>query len=241
MKNLKVFCIGCTHGFHESIKIPDGIDMIIHTGDESNYKNVYLNKEECLNFLTWFGNLNVKYKIFVAGNHSTAIYQKHITKKDIESYGIIYLEDESVEIEGLHIYGTPWTPTFFDWSFMRDRGKMERVWDAIDPFQCDILVTHGPAKGFLDTSYDRSGKMEYCGCSNLSKKIVNGTLTPFLMVHSHIHDMKGVINYGTRMYNKTTFANVSMVLDGAFDKGIIHNGIIFDIDIENKKIINIEQ
>lgn len=235
MKNLKIFCIGCTHGYHDQIVIPDGTDIMIHTGDATNVKSPIMNVDEMENFLKWYSLVDVKYKIFIAGNHDGSIQAKLISKKYIESFGIIYLEDESIEIEGLNIYGTPWTPRFFDWHFMKDRSKMERVWDAV-PNNTDILVTHGPAKGFLDCSYNRKGELEFCGCSNMATQIKREKLSPMLIVHSHIHDCKDIINFGIRSFNKTTIANVSSLMDGRFDKGLVHNGILFEV--EDKKIIN---
>lgn len=236
MKNkLKVFCIGCTHTLHDQIIIPDGVDIMIHTGDATNVKSPIMNVDEMKNFLEWYSLVNVKYKIFVAGNHDGSIQARLISKKYIESFGIIYLEDESVEIEGLNIYGTPWTPRFFDWYFMKDRSKMERVWDAV-PSNTDILVTHGPAKGILDCSYSRKGELEFCGCANMKTQIKREMLNPMLIVHSHIHDCEDIINFGIRSFNKTIIANVSSVLDGHFEKGLIHNGILFEV--ENKKIVN---
>ena len=43
----------------------ENIDLIIHSGDESNSRDMYKNKEECLDFLTWYENLKIKNKIFV--------------------------------------------------------------------------------------------------------------------------------------------------------------------------------
>jgi len=236
MKKLRIYAVGCTHQFHDNLIIPENVDIMLHTGDATNVKSPIMNVEEMKNFLEWYSSLDIKYKVFVAGNHDTSIEAGLIKKNYIESFGIIYLQDTSVNIEGLNIYGTPWTPRFSDWAFMKDRSKMERVWDAV-PIDTDILVTHGPAKGFLDTSRNRDGSMEFCGCANLAKKLINKQLSPSLMVHSHIHDCKGIVNFGIRSFNETVLANVSSVLDGHFTKGLIHNGILFES--EDKKITKV--
>lgn len=238
-KQLRIFCIGCTHSFHGMINIPENIDMIIHTGDESNYRNAIMNERECRDFLEWFSTRDVKYKIFVAGNHSSAIYEKLITKNEIETMGINYLENDFVVIEGLHIHGTPHTPNFNDWCFMKDRGKMDQVWSNVSE-NVDILVSHGPARYILDLAYDRSGRLEFCGDKSLFTHIKKEIFKPKLCVHSHIHDNEDVTNYGTRQFNETLFANVAMVKDGQFSRGITHGGIVFNIDLETKQIVKTE-
>ena len=39
----------------------------------------------------------------------------------------IYLQDSSIEIYGLKIYGTPWQPEFCGWAFNLPRGQVENV------------------------------------------------------------------------------------------------------------------
>ena len=36
----------------------------------------------------------------------------------------IYLEDSSIQIYGLKIYGTPWQPEFCGWAFNLPRGQV---------------------------------------------------------------------------------------------------------------------
>ena len=105
-----IWAISDTHGYHEQLEIPSGIDMIIHSGDCSNNINPYLNENEVRQFIDWYKEVPVKPKIYVAGNNDGSIEKRLITKKDFEDAGIIYLEDEIVEIEGLYIYGNPYVP-----------------------------------------------------------------------------------------------------------------------------------
>ncbi|KAG4078701.1 hypothetical protein HA402_015291 [Bradysia odoriphaga] len=62
----------------------------------------------------------------------------------------IYLEDESIELFGLKIYGTPWQPEFCNWAFNVPRGEQCLAkWNQI-PDGIDILITHTPPVGHGD-------------------------------------------------------------------------------------------
>ncbi len=56
--------------------------MIIHSGDCSNNINPYFNENEVRQFIDWYKEVPVKYKIYVAGNHDTSIEKRLVTKKD---------------------------------------------------------------------------------------------------------------------------------------------------------------
>jgi len=230
--NIKVLHISDTHTYHGLLSIPDDIDMIIFSGDESNPKNPYLNEQEARNFLCWYQSLNIKYKIFIAGNHSTAIEKGLLTKEYIESLGIIYLENSSIEIEGINIYGSPITPTFGEWSYMMKRSKLHDVWSLI-PGNTHILVVHGPPKGVLDLSYDMYGKLEFCGCLSLKKRI--NIIKPILVCFGHIHNNEDIINTGVLIRDNITYSNAAAVKDGKFGR-IEHNGNLFNIDLKTKEV-----
>jgi len=40
-------------------------------------------------------------------------------------HGIVYLEEESFTIpgKGIQIWGSPWTPEFYEWAFNGQRGQ----------------------------------------------------------------------------------------------------------------------
>ena len=75
----------------------------------------------------------------------------------------IYLENSSVVIEGVKIYGTPYIPNMSDLPgekkeymcqfdndyFYRSEEKLAEIFATIDP-DTNILVTHTPPKGHLD-------------------------------------------------------------------------------------------
>lgn len=211
-----------THGFHESFKVPDiEIDIAVHSGDESNAKNPAFNANECLDFLEWYSQFPAKHKVLVAGNHSTAIATGLVSRKTIESFGIIYLEHEYTEIEGIKIFGSPYTPTFRDWVFIKDRKVINRLWDTVvEP--ADIVVLHGPPKGILDLAYADNRILEKCGDNSLHTMI--DRVNPKLVLFGHIHDNNNNLNFGVFSRNGRTYSNGSAVKDGHFTLGIVNHG-----------------
>lgn len=225
---MKIWHISDTHTFHGLLSVPENIDMVIFSGDCSNPKEPYVNEQQVRNFITWFDSLKIKHKIFVAGNHDTSIEKGLITEDNFHQCCIHYLENDFVEIEGLKIWGSPHTPTFGDWAFMKSREKLIRVWDTI-PSDTDIVIVHGPPKGILDCSYDYRNNVEFCGCSALKKTLLN-RVRPKLMCFGHIHNNKDIINAGTMKLSKykTIFSNGSVVTDGKFGE-LSSNGNIIEL------------
>lgn len=212
----KIWHISDTHSYHELLKVPE-VDIVIHSGDFSNFYDVYKNEPEALNFLHWYGNLNIKYKVLIAGNHDAYAFKVNKEfKKWCKHYNIIYLENESVEIEGIKIFGTPITPTFGNWYFQKSRDKLDKFWSNI-PEDIDILVIHGPPKGVLDLSYNRDHKLEFCGCNALKRHVVH-RLNLKMCLFGHIHNNKDIINSGTMKLSikDTIFSNGSVLCDGKF-------------------------
>jgi Icc-related predicted phosphoesterase len=227
---MKIYHISDTHTYHDQLTIPEGIDMVIHSGDCSNPRDPYNNEPEVRNFIHWFKSLPIKHKVYVAGNHDTSIEKKLVTKKDFTDAGIIYLEDDLVEIQGVMIYGNPYTPQFGQWAFMKDRVKLDRYWTQAMPGYVDILVTHGPPKGILDKSYDRNNYLECCGDKSLLNKVLE--VQPAYHLFGHIHNCKDIVNAGMQKLSTcdTWFSNGSVVTDGKFGT-LSSNGNIIEIDI----------
>ena len=213
------------HCNHDQITIPDDIDIVIHSGDATNHRDPIRNEPEMHKFLTWFTALPIQHKIFVAGNHDTSIERGLVRSEYIEECGIHYLYNSDITIEGLKIWGSPFTPTFGNWAFMMNRAKINRVWQLI-PDDADIVVTHGPPKGILDSTYSRDNLVELCGCSALRKRIQN--VEPQLMCFGHIHNLKDLTNAGTKRVAgfKTIFSNGSCCKDRKMGVITNHGNII---------------
>jgi Icc-related predicted phosphoesterase len=177
---MRLVFLSDTHGFKLHHPVPDG-DVLVHCGDFSK-----LGKEkELLAFKEWFFSYPHLQKIFVAGNHDL-MFEKDPAKARSLVDGGIYLRDESITIEGFKIYGSPWTPEFYSWAFMRPRGAaMKDLWEKI-PLDTDILLTHGPAMGVLDHVPDKD---EHVGCEELRVRLA--VVRPSIHVFGHIHESYG--------------------------------------------------
>lgn len=61
----------------------------------------------------------------------------------------IYLQDSSVTLYGIKVYGTPWQPWFGGWAFNLERGEtILEKWNLI-PNDADIVMSHGPPLGLI--------------------------------------------------------------------------------------------
>lgn len=227
---MKIWCISDTHAFHEELIVPQGIDMIIHSGDFSNPKSPALNLNEATNFLVWFDNIKeVKYKLFICGNHDTSFEANLIRKKDIKQFypSITYLFHETIEIEGIKIFGSPYTPEFNGWAFNVKRAKLFNYWEQIEE-GTDIVITHGPPMGVLDLCSRQDGSgYEQVGCRSLMKHIER--VKPKYHIFGHVHSEKGIHNSGTKTISglETVFVNASMLELRSNQK--VNNGFVIEI------------
>lgn len=225
---MRIWHISDTHGYHDLLTIPNGIDMVIHSGDCSNPRDPYNNEPEVRKFIDWFKALPIKHKVYVAGNHDTSIERGLVTIADFGEAGIIYLENDYITIENVKIFGSPYTPFFNNWAFNKQRNKLERMWRLAIHSDCDIIVTHGPPQGVLDKSYDQSRLLECCGDKSLLNRVLE--IQPAYHLFGHIHNCKEIVNAGIQKLSNydTLFSNGSVVTDGKFGK-LSSNGNILEI------------
>jgi Icc-related predicted phosphoesterase len=216
----KIVVISDTHGQHLGMQIPDG-DILIHCGDFCSHGR-YI---DALRFVNWFGTHPHKHKIFIAGNHDFGFQHLNTIAPEYIEKGVNYLFDSSVEIDEIKFYGSPWQPEFYNWAFNLPRNgkELEEKWNNI-PDDTDILITHGPAWGTLDTVVNRRDMN--LGCEMLAKRLE--VVKPLIHSCGHIHT-----GYGYVEKNGTHFFNASIL-----DERYRHNQKPFDITInlENKQI-----
>jgi Icc-related predicted phosphoesterase len=232
MKKLNVLAISDTHNFHLNLNRNwEDYDIIIHTGDFSNSKDKYFNVNEVLNFLTWYNDLPIQYKIVIPGNHDTSLEVSKLVNLD-QFPNIIILNHEEVIIEDIKFFGSPFTPTFGEgWAFNKARNKIQNYWKQI-PTDTQILLTHGPPKGILDTTIRQGKFLECVGDGSLLSYVMK--IKPLVHIFGHIHDNKIISNFGVRKISNcnTYFINASCMKDGK--EGIINNhGVEFQILIQD--------
>lgn len=192
---MKIVAISDTHNQLSKIKypIPDG-DILIFTGDISGNSLEELNVKHFNEFLL---RLPHKHKVCIAGNHDF-IFQKKDGHELLKGKGIHYLEDESVIIDGIKFYGTPYQPYFYNWAFnIKAEEDLAAKWSLI-PDDTDILLTHNAPYGILDLAEYRN---EHTGCRKLLERLKQ---LPNLKAHcfGHIHE-----SYGLEKIEETIFVN----------------------------------
>lgn len=196
----RIVCLSDTHNCTGEIEVPDG-DILIHSGDATITGPV----EEVKRFNRWFAGLPHKYKIFVTGNHDWLFERNNELARSLLDRSIVYLQDSSVVIAGLKIYGSPWQPRFYDWAFNLMRGaEIAEKWRLI-PNNVEVLITHGPPNKILDSVPTKWG-VDNAGCEELRKRVEDIASHGKLKLHvfGHIH-----CGYGTHEEFGIRFVNAS--------------------------------
>ena len=146
---MEIVFISDTHGLHRELELPEG-EVIIHGGDISDHGT----KKEVVDFLDWLSKLDFPVKIFIGGNHDVYLDENPVDLLELIPQNLIYLRNNSTEINGIKIWGSPITPDFERWAFGKPRSEMKEHWKYM-PNEIDILLTHTPPLGILDRSSER--------------------------------------------------------------------------------------
>ena len=192
-----VVCISDTHQ-HQPL-VPDG-DLLVHAGDLTDYGTF----EEIQSQLDWLAKLPHKHKVVIAGNHDRLLDPEYIarfpdkicevegaSRADLNWHDLVYLNNSSKTLRFANgreviIFGSPWTPDCGAFAFQYP--PIRDVWTGAIPRGTDILLTHGPPKGYLD--------LEGKGCPHLIGEIA--AKRPRLVVFGHIHSGHGEEKVGYR-------------------------------------------
>lgn len=220
----KIVSFADSHTFHMDLDIEDG-DILIFAGDMTMAGDL----DGILEFNEWIGTLPHPIKIVIAGNHDTYLetHKKNGFNGKKMITNAIYLDEELINIHGINIYGSPYTPSFANMrkglSFYKERGiELKELWDEI-PKETDILLTHGPPYGILDQAYDGSPKGFSVGDKMLLKRVME--IKPKYHIYGHIHEANGIFETGkSQPYGGCTFINASVV-DGNYN--VVNDGRVF--------------
>ena len=231
---IRILCISDTHEKHHKIpkhQLPK-CDIVICAGDFTQFGS----SEGTQSFCEWFSSLDAEYRVVIAGNHEITFddyKNKPMMKSNIERLlrktklplekskqimnefkdKIIYLENESVELYGIKIFGSPMTHYWKEWAFFYPDEKGDEIWSSI-PADTDILVTHTCPLSDIDLMEGR-----HVGCPSLAKAVLR--IQPSLHIYGHLHE-----GYGTAKIGNTKIANVS-ILDKK--RNPVHKPMLFDI------------
>lgn len=188
---MTILRISDTHGLHTKLPGLPAVDVIVHSGDFTFGGS----EQEAIDFMQWFCNLPYKHKVFVAGNHDMCMYGAEKIEGLPEN--VHYLCNSSVVIDGVKFYGVP--------MFMEEAidGTYDRHIRAI-PNDTDVLVTHQPPYGILDSGEYKGKKDYHYGDYLLYARVID--VKPQLHLFGHDHNA-----YGQEEHFGTVFSNAAVV------------------------------
>lgn len=177
---VRVVVVSDTHNRHNSFEIPPG-DVLIHCGDMTNRGSA----PELREVDTWFARQPHTHKLAICGNMDQRLEScasREVRQRFLPSAR--YIEDEEIEVAGLRVYGSPWSPKYCGaWQY-RPGTEAEATWADV-PEGLDILVTHTPPLGILDSV----GRGEHAGCEALKCRLQE--VRPRYHFFGHIHEEGG--------------------------------------------------
>ena len=215
---MRIVLISDTHNQLSKVKVPDG-DLLIHAGDSTGLGTT----REMIDFSKQLRALPHPIKIFVPGNHDWLFERNLSHANEILGKDVHVLVDQEIVVEGIRIFGSPWTPRFYNWAFNLDRGEpLRNKWERI-PEGVDVLVTHGPPYGILDRT--KSG--EHVGCEELRRELHR--IMPKLHVFGHIHQ-----SYGAHREAETSYIN-ACICDENYRP--LHAPLVVQFDPETRSFL----
>lgn len=215
---LRIVCISDIHGWaridangKNVIDIPAG-DVLVCAGDIGSHGY----EREIKAFDLFLATLPHRHKIVIAGNHDLCLEKQGRAQAQTLFNNALYLEDSEVVIEGIKFYGSPWQPEFFDWAFNLPRGKaLAEKW-ALIPNDTDVLITHGPPLGILDSTEEG----EAVGCQDLRQALRR--IKPKLHIFGHIHHSQGIA-----VQDGTTFINACICTESYQpDNSVLYHDVL---------------
>jgi Icc-related predicted phosphoesterase len=137
--------------------------------------------------------------ILIQGNHDkwdNTIFNRH---KHIH-----LLHNESVEINGVSFYGSPFTPQFCNWKWMETEENLYNMWKSTLPESVDVALFHGPPYGYCDnvnqSSYGNTSDSKL-GSKALAVILNERKIKYLFCGHIHSSDKHKIHPSGTEIYN----------------------------------------
>jgi Icc-related predicted phosphoesterase len=201
---MKIVALSDLHG-----TLPDipACDLLLLGGDITPVGNHALDYQaEWLDttFRGWLEGVPTRKIIAVAGNHDFLF--ERAPQRVPARLPWVYLQDSGCEWEGLRFWGSPWQPWFYDWAFNLYETDLVAKW-ALIPAGTDVLVLHGPPRGYGDGVPERNGTVRHTGSPSLLARIE--AVAPRLVIFGHIHEGRGEWRLG-----RTVLANVTISDEG---------------------------
>jgi Predicted phosphoesterases, related to the Icc protein len=201
------------HWFHEN---PG--DLLLFAGD------IQINHEDNgAEFLDFINKLPYIHKVLIFGNHDTNA--EVILERARNQYPeLIILMNEAIVIDGIKIFGSPYSITFGNWSFMDTDENLAKIWAQI-PADTNIVMTHTPPFSCLDLT-ERDSR--HAGSSTLRRRLLEllDQEHAQLKYHvcGHIHEGHGVSRLGS-----SNLCAINASLLDAHNK-LVYSPIVFDYE-----------
>lgn len=179
---MRVVAVADTHCFEAELGALPAGDVFIHAGDLLRRGTL----DELRDVAAWIRGLPHPVKVVVAGNHDWCFVRERAAAVELLGPDVVYLEDAEREVDGVRFWGSPWQPEYHDWAFNLPRGRaLAEKWARI-PSGIDVLITHGPPRGFGD----RAPVAGRAGCEELLQAARR--VRPALHLFGHVHQDGGV-------------------------------------------------
>ncbi|MDD3371012.1 MAG: metallophosphatase domain-containing protein [Alphaproteobacteria bacterium] len=183
---MKIAVISDTHAQWSKLKVPE-CDLLISTGDYSGYQG---NEGEFRFFHKWLNKQPAKHIVSCQGNHEVWVQNNLDKAREIAAEvapRVHFMVEGGLEIEGIKIWCSPVTPMFYNWAWNVNPGAAIQAYWKLIPDDTEILVTHGPPAGILDTCEPDGIPL---GCPSLRERIRELNHLK-LHVFGHIHSSSG--------------------------------------------------
>lgn len=136
---------------------------------------------------------------------------------------LIYLCDNSVEIEGKRFYGSPWIADLKNWAFFLSEDELQKKWSNI-PKKCDVLMTHMPPR------YKGVGEVIQRGQFNTGANYGSESLAKAILERDIRFAISGHVHSGCHSLQESTeghyLANVSLKNE---DYSVQYFPLVFEI------------
>jgi hypothetical protein len=156
-------------------------DVLFHTGDFTNRGT----HQEMANFNAWLGTLRARYEhiVVIIGNHEHNSGAGSDAKTVLTN--AVVLDHELITINGLRIFGSPWTSGQSNSNPDKDRASdyFEHI-----PENVDVLLTHGPPRHIFDRLEFSS---TWYGSSERLRKRIE-LVKPKAHLFGHVHEQRGL-------------------------------------------------
>ena len=213
---MKLLCLSDLHGNLPHYLSLTPAEVVCIAGDvvpmwatnDNMAENLY-NQAKWLytRFYPWVDSLECDKVVMTWGNHDWIGMEPDLIPK-YAGDKLVTLVDDPYVYNGVKFWGTPWQPIFQHWAFNLPESDLSQRWARI-PLDTDVLIVHGPPRGFGD----RVGKRRV-GSKSLTMRIKE--VQPKLVVCGHVHVGRGKYEIRGRNLNKRTIVYNCSVVDESY-------------------------